>query len=243
MTVTRADLVSSLNELGSVHYHHLHPFHHLLRSGSASKLQVQAWALNRYYYQLSIPQKDAVIISRSKSPEFRRAWVQRLLDHDGSSDYVGGINEWLTLTQALQLDTLYVKSTEGVLQGCRQVVDSYISYVTDRSFVEAVATSLTELFSPSLVTDRASDMIRKYDFINSDSLVYFSKRPFRAKRDSDFVLDYIESLGLSHQLLDTVLSSVHWKCNMLWKFLDAIQAEYVDNPYPLRTYPSPCNDL
>lgn len=241
MSVNRSDLIEALNELGSRLYHHLHPFHHLLRSGSATKLQVQAWALNRYYYQLIIPQKDAVIISRSSSPDFRRAWVQRILDHDGYSDYVGGINEWLTLTGALQLDPTYVKSTQGVLQGCRSAVDSYLTFVSERSFVEAVATSLTELFASKLVKDRAADMILKYDFISAESLIYFSKRPERSIRDSEFVLNYLDSLGLSEQLLSTVLFSVEWKCSMLWQFLDALQMEYV-GPKTVSEFPQICSE-
>jgi pyrroloquinoline-quinone synthase len=227
--LTRSDLLLRLNKLGAKQYHHRHPFHKLLRSGKASKLQVQAWALNRYYYQLRIPQKDALIISRSSSTNFRRAWVQRLLEHDGTLDYMGGISEWLTLTSALDLDPDYVKSTKGVLDGCRAAVDSYLDYVRDRSFVEAVSSSLTELFAPQLIKDRSIDLIRHYDFVSSDSLVYFTKRPERAVRDSDFVIDYLESLGLTDELVQIVMRAVEWKCNMLWQFLDALHYAYVES--------------
>ena len=51
-----------------------------------SKGQVQAWALNRYYYQAMIPLKDAGLIARCDDPALRRDWRQRLVDHDGERD-------------------------------------------------------------------------------------------------------------------------------------------------------------
>ena len=75
---------ATLRDIGAKHYHHLHPFHRLLHAGGLSKPQVQAWALNRYYYQSRIPQKDATIVARLPDAADRRLWRQRLVDHDGT---------------------------------------------------------------------------------------------------------------------------------------------------------------
>ncbi len=53
------ELEAHLRDIGARRYHRLHPFHKLLHGGACSKGQVQAWALNRYYYQAMIPIKDA----------------------------------------------------------------------------------------------------------------------------------------------------------------------------------------
>ena len=62
--LTPDELEAALRDIGTRRYHRLHPFHKLLHSGRCSKGQVQAWALNRYYYQAMIPIKDASLIAR-----------------------------------------------------------------------------------------------------------------------------------------------------------------------------------
>ena len=66
-------LRAAFRQVGEERYHHRHPFHLLMHEGKLSRGQLQAWALNRYYYQSVIPIKDAIILSRSDVPEFRRA--------------------------------------------------------------------------------------------------------------------------------------------------------------------------
>ena len=53
---------------------------------------------------------------------------------------------------------------------------------------EAVASSLTELFSPNIIGERVAGMLAHYDFVSKDTLAYFSQRPPQAKRDADFAL-------------------------------------------------------
>ena len=55
--LTADELEARLRDIGARRYHRLHPFHKLLHGGKCSKGQVQAWALNRYYYQAMIPLK------------------------------------------------------------------------------------------------------------------------------------------------------------------------------------------
>ena len=144
--LTPEELEWQLRELGAKRYHRLHPFHGLLHSGKCSKGQVQAWALNRYYYQAMIPLKDASLIARADDSALRRAWRERLIDHDGSAEGEGGIERWLRLTSALGLDRDYVTSLKGLLPGTRFAVDAYVHFVREKTLLEAVASCLTELF-------------------------------------------------------------------------------------------------
>src|SRR3954471_16781360 len=149
MNLLSADeLESRLRAIGAQRYHRLHPFHHLLHGGKCTKGQVQAWALNRYYYQAMIPLKDASLIARCGDSDIRREWRRRLADHDGTQTGEGGIARWLKLTDGLGLDRNFVVSLAGILPATRFAVDAYVHFVAERSLLEAIASSLTELFSP-----------------------------------------------------------------------------------------------
>ena len=114
---TSGDLESRLRELGARRYHNLHPFHRMLHGGQCTKAQVQAWALNRYYYQAMVPLKDASLIGRCEDVALRREWRKRLEDHDGDENRPGGIERWLKLTDGLGLDRDDVISTRLVVAG------------------------------------------------------------------------------------------------------------------------------
>src|SRR5438270_677929 len=88
-----------------------------MRDGRLNRGQVQAWALNRYYYQSRIPAKDASLIARLPTSDLRREWRRRLLDHDGDAPGTGGVARWLKLAEGVGLDSAYVASTEGLLPG------------------------------------------------------------------------------------------------------------------------------
>ena len=123
-TPTATELEQRLREIGEQRYHNNHPFHKLMRDGGLSKGQVQAWALNRYYYQSRIPIKDAALMSRIVDPELRRVWSQRVVDHDGTREGQGGISKWLHLCDRLGLPSDYVLCEEGVLPATRFAVAS-----------------------------------------------------------------------------------------------------------------------
>ena len=178
-----------LRSIGKERYHDNCRFHHLLHNGLLNKGQVQAWALNRYYYQINISIKDSALMSRIKDPELRRIWIKRILDHDGRKNDEGGIERWYKLTDGLGLDRNYVKSTEGILPATRFAVDAYVNYVKDKSLLEGVTSSLTELFAPKIHKERIVGMLENYDFVNDSTMAYFKKRVDQATDDADFVLD------------------------------------------------------
>ena len=216
-----------MRDIGARRYHRLHPFHGLLHGGKCTKGQVQAWALNRYYYQAMIPVKDASLIARTTDSALRREWRSRLVDHDGEREGDGGIARWLKLTDGLGLDRDYVVSTRGILPGTRFAVEAYVHFVRDKTLLEAVASSLTELFSPVIIGERMAGMLANYPFVTKETLAYFDKRPPQARRDSDFALDYVRRHAATEEQQAQVLAALEFKCDVLWSQLDALYHAYV----------------
>jgi coenzyme PQQ biosynthesis protein C len=220
-------LEEALRAIGAARYHDKHPFHRRLHSGGCSRGEVQAWALNRYCYQAHIPQKDAAILARIEDPALRRAWRQRLVDHDGDREGEGGIARWLALTDALGLDRAEVMAMRGVLPGTRFAVGAYVGFVRDRSLLEAIASSLTELFSPQVIQDRVQGMLANYDFVTRDTLAYFTARPEQARRDVDVALAHVKTHARTPETQAAVLAALSFKCDVLWAMLDALEHAYV----------------
>jgi pyrroloquinoline-quinone synthase len=220
-------LEAALRHIGATRYHNLHPFHRLLHGGQLNLGQVQAWALNRYYYQSRIPAKDAALLSRLPTSELRRAWRCRIEDHDGTAPGTGGIERWLKLAVGVGLDRDYVESTAGLLPGTRFAVDAYVNFVRERSILEAIASSLTELFSPTIISERVSGMLRNYDFITAETLAYFTPRLTQAPRDSDFALAYVRQHARALEEQQAALAALRFKCDVLWSQLDALYLAYV----------------
>ncbi len=225
-------LEAALRDIGARRYHIHHPFHKRLHGGDLTRGQVQAWALNRYYYQSQIPIKDAVMISRLPTADLRREWRRRLIDHDGVESGGGGIERWLKLAEGVGLDRAYVESTAGILPATRFAVDAYVHWVRDRSVLEAVASSLTELFSPTIIAERVSGMLANYAWITAETLAYFTPRLTQAPDDSRFALAYVKAHATTAQQQRAVLDSLIFKCDVLWSQLDALYLAYVDPRLP-----------
>lgn len=226
-SLSPAELEARLREIGARRYHNLHPFHRMLHSGRCTRGQVQAWALNRYYYQAMIPIKDASLIARCDDSTIRREWRKRLEDHDGSEPGLGGIERWLKLTDGLGLDREEVISTRLLLPGTRFAVDAYVHFVRERSLLEAIASALTELFSPQIITERLEGMLAHYDYITPQTMAYFQKRPPQAQRDADYVLGYVKTHARTPEQQQAVLDALSFKCGVLWAMLDALHHAYV----------------
>jgi pyrroloquinoline-quinone synthase len=226
------ELERRLRAIGAERYHILHPFHHLLHDGRLNKGQVQAWALNRYYYQARIPAKDASLLARLPTPDLRREWRRRLVDHDGDGTHPGGVERWLRLTDGLGLDRELVVSLRGLLPATRHAVDAYVHFVRDRSVLEAVASSLTEMFSPDIISQRVSGMLRNYDFVSEATLAYFTPRLTQAPQDVAFALDYVKREARTRAMQEQVMDALRFKCDLLWAQLDALHFAYVEPALP-----------
>jgi pyrroloquinoline-quinone synthase len=222
-----ASLEAALRAIGAERYHILHPFHRLLHDGKLTRGQVQAWALNRYYYQNQIPVKDAHLLARLPTSELRREWRRRIEDHDGDGTKPGGIERWVKLAEGVGLDRTMVESTDAILPTTRFAVDAYVHFVRDRTVLEAVASSLTELFSPTIIAERVSGMLAHYDFITPDTLSYFTPRLTQAPQDSDFALAYVKARADTAEQQQAVLAALRFKCDVLWSQLDGLYLAYV----------------
>ena len=223
-----AGLEAALRRIGAERYHDRHPFHAMLHGGRLNRGQVQAWALNRYYYQCRIPAKDASLVARLPTSDLRREWRRRLEDHDGSAPGTGGVARWLRLAEGVGLDAAYVASTEGILPATRFAVDAYVAFVRDRSILEAIASSLTEMFSPAIIAQRVQGMLANYDFVDAATLAYFTPRLTQAPRDVDFALCYVREHARTAEQQELVLAALRFKCDVLWSQLDALHFAYVE---------------
>lgn len=230
--MSAAELEAALRAVGASRYHNLHRFHRRLHGGQCRKAEVQAWALNRYFYQSMIPIKDATILSRMGEAGLRREWRKRIEDHDGLRDGDGGIERWLKLTDSLGFSREYVASTQGILPATRFAVEAYVHFCAGRSLMEAIASSLTELFSPQIIADRVSGMLAHYDYVTPDTLAYFSARPTQARRDSDFALAYVLEHAVTAADQRKAVAALEFKCDVLWTQLDALWGAYVDGAPP-----------
>ena len=222
-----AEFEARFRAIGAERYHNLHPFHRLLHNGKLNKGQVQAWALNRYIYQSRIPIKDAIIVSRLPTPELRATWRVRIEDHDGTDGSDGGIARWLKLTGGLGLDRALVTSERAALPATIFAADAYVHFTRDKTVLEAVASSLTELFAPTIIAERVEGMLASYDFVTKETLSYFGKRMTQAPRDADFALNYCLEHARTREDQQRCLDALTFKCNVLWSMLDALHHAYV----------------
>lgn len=216
------EFTGQLREVGRKNYHDKHPFHRLMNDGQLDREQLRVWAANRFYYQKNIPIKDAILMSRCPVRDVRRKWVQRILDHDGAGDDPGGIEKWLRLGEAIGVARDKLENDELLLPGVRYSVDAYVNLVATRPWIEAVASSLTELFAPALMAERLAAFEKHYTWIDSQALAYFRGRLSQAPRDSEHGLSLVLTYCQSREQQDAAVAALEFKCDLLWAQLDTI---------------------
>jgi pyrroloquinoline-quinone synthase len=218
----RDSFLERLRTEGSARYHHRHPFNMRMHTGALTRDELQRWVLNRYYYQTRIPIKDAIILSKSEDPAFRRAWVRRVADHDGANDSEGGLFEWLLLARAVGLDPSQVRSCERVLPAVRFACDAYVQLVRERPLLEAVASSLTEHFAPDIMRTRIAAWEEHYPWVDAGALAYFRSRVPRAARDAEEAVAFVCLHADTRDKQDACVRALLDKCAILWAMLDAV---------------------
>jgi pyrroloquinoline-quinone synthase len=204
-------------------YHNLHPFHLRMDAGELTREDLQRWVTNRFYYQKCIPLKDAAIMSNCPEVDVRRHWIERILDHDGTAEGGGGIESWLALGEALGVPRDELESERGVLPGVRYAVDAYVNFARRRPWIEAVASSLTELFGPAAIRVRLDALERHYDWIDPAGLQYFRTRLVKAPRDAEYALGLVVARCRTREQQDAAVSALRFKTEVLWAQLDAIE--------------------
>jgi pyrroloquinoline-quinone synthase len=212
----------------SQRYHSRHTFHAEMNAGRLSRRQIRGWVANRFYYQENIPRKDASILANCPDREVRRRWIRRIHDHDGATDGEGGIEAWLRLGEAAGLTREEMWDQRHVVPGVRFAVDAYVTFARTRPWVEAVASSLTELFAPDLMAERLAAFERFYTWIDPAGLAYFRARITQAPRDSEHALEVVTEHCRTPDEQARAVAALSFKSDVLWSMLDAIDRAYPD---------------
>jgi pyrroloquinoline-quinone synthase len=228
LTATETESFVAALRAQSQRYHDQHPFHRRMNEGMLSRQQIQGWVANRFYYQENIPRKDAAIIANCPDRDVRRHWVQRIIDHDGAAEGEGGIEAWLRLAEAAGLTREEVWDERHVVPGVRFAVDAYVNFARTRPWVEAVASSLTELFAPDLMAERLAAFERYYPWVDPAGLTYFGARLTQAPRDSRHALRVVTERCRTPDEQAAAVAALSFKCDVLWSMLDAIDRAYAD---------------
>jgi pyrroloquinoline-quinone synthase len=224
--LSRDAFLDRLRTEGARRYHDHHSFHVAMHAGTLTREQLQAWVLNRYYYQTRIPIKDALILAKSEDPDFRRLWIHRIHDHDGMKANEGGLALWLLLAEGVGLDRQRVASTCDVLPGVRFACDAYVQLVRERSLLEAVASSLTEFFAPDIMSRRIVAWEKHYPWVSSEVLAYFRSRVTRARMDSEEAVEYVVRHARTRELQEACVDALIRKTEILWHLLDCVAVAY-----------------
>ena len=226
--LSKDEFTRRLRAIGEQAYHDKHPYHVLMHEGKLTRQQLQAWIANRFYYQVLIPKKDATIMAKADDPAFRREWIHRITDHDGTAENpAGGIHKWLVLAEAAGMRREEVESLQHVLPGVRFAVDGYLTFVQTHSLLEAVASSLTELFAPGIHAIRLPVFAEHYPWVDPKGVEYFKMRLTQAPRDAEFGLAYVVEHCTTRELQEKAITAVITKCHILWSLVDALYFAYI----------------
>lgn len=226
--LSNEEFTQRLKDVGARRYHDKHPFHVRMHEGKLTPEQLRAWVANRFYYQKNIPVKDALILSKLPSREDRRRWLQRIIDHDGREGGEGGIEAWIRLGEAAGIPREEMLDERHVLPAVRFAVDAYVNFCRLRPWPEAVASSLTELFAPDLVSRRIVIFEQLYPWIKPEGLAYFRNRLHQAPRDADHGLEIVLRECRDRRDQDAAIAALSFKCDVLWALLDALSLAYPD---------------
>lgn len=214
-------------------YHIHHRFNQRLNLGELQPFQVRAWVANRFYYQLSIPRKDAAVMANCDDRAERRRWILRILDHDGHGDFegehAGGIEAWARLGEAVGLAPTDLWSHRYVQPGVRFAVDAYVNFARQQPWQEAAISSLTEMFAPKIHADRLAGWPTLYPWIDPLGLAYFKTRIPLATRDVEHGLEVARSWCNTRVRQERALSILRFKLDILWSMLDAIERGFPDD--------------
>ncbi len=228
---TRAEFEAQLRAKEK-YYHINHDFHILMNEGGLDKEAVQGWVANRFYYQTTIPVKDAAIMANCSDRDTRRLWVQRIIDHDGVEGEDGGIEAWLQLAEAVGLSRAETLSYEHVLPGVKFAIDAYLNFARRATWQEAASSSLTELFAPKIHQKRLDNWPEIYPWIDKNGYAYFRKRLTEARRDVEHGLQITLDHFKTRSQQEHALGLLQFKLDILWSMLDSMWMAYIEKKPP-----------
>jgi len=229
-SLSQSGLEERLRAVGHERYHDKHPFNQRMHAGELTRAEVQDWARNRFYYQICLPGKDALIVAKLPTREDRREWLQRIIDQDGRHGGEGGIESWVRLGEAVGVSRVELFDDRTVLPGVRFAVDAYVNFCRLRPWLEAVAASLTELFTPDLLSRRIAAMEAHYPWVDPEGMDYFRGRLTQQPRDVGHGLGLVLEHARTSQEQDSCVRALEFKCDVLWALLDAIESAHLGDP-------------
>ena len=138
----------------------------------------------------------------------------------------GGIEAWLRLGEACGISRDELFDNRHLLPGVRFAVDAYVNFARSQPWPIAIASSLTELFAPDLMTARLAAFEKFYQWIDPRGLDYFRRRVTQARRDSDEALAITLEYCNTPELQRDAVPALEFKCDVLWSMLDAIHHGY-----------------
>lgn len=203
-------------------YHLEHPLEARIAEGKMTKDDLVLWVSNRFYYQAAIPRKDAAILANCPDREFRRRWIQRIVDHDGKPGEDGGIEAWLELGEGIGAKRDDMLAFKHVLPGVRFAVDAYVNFARQAPWQDAVCSSLTELFAGEAHRRRLEAFPKHYAYVPSESLAYFRNRLGQASRDVDHGLTVTLGHFVTRPEQERALGILQFKLDVLWAMAEAI---------------------
>lgn len=220
---SRDEFARRLRSVLERRYHHLHPFNQRMHRGELSRDELRLWVANRFYYQINIPVKDALILANCPEREVRQQWIQRIVDHDGRPGEEGGIEAWLRLGEAMGVPRADLVAQRLLLPGVRFAVDAYVEFCRSKPWLEAVAASLTEMFAPLIVKERLAAILGHYPWVDPDGLQYFKNRLTQAPRDAEYALGLVTARFEDRAGQERAVTALEFKCDVLWSLLDAVE--------------------
>ncbi len=223
---SREEFIFCLRAVGDERYHDKHPFHVRMHNGELSPDELRGWILNRFYYQKNIPVKDALVLAKLPTREDRRKWLQRIIDHDGRQGDEGGIEAWLRLGEAAGMSRELMLYDANTLPAARFAVDAYVNFCRLMPWRQAVASSLTEMFAPTLVGKRIGVIEQHYPWVKREGLEYFRRRMEQAPRDAEHALELVITSARGREDQEKAVAALRFKCDMLWALLDAVEHAY-----------------
>jgi pyrroloquinoline-quinone synthase len=221
-----AGLEARLRRVLDERYHHRHPFNVRMHEGRLTQGELRTWVRNRFYYQTRIPIKDGLILAKSGDPSFRRGWVRRIHDHDGTEEVAGGLELWLRLAVAVGLDRADVAGLARVLPGVRDACDDYVRFVESNGLLASVASSLTELAAGEIMKVRLAAFEKHYRWVEPEGLAYFLGRTRQAPADAAEGMAFVLAHARGEEDQERCVAALERKCEILWRLLDAIEAAH-----------------
>jgi pyrroloquinoline-quinone synthase len=103
-----------------------------------------------------------------------------------------------------------------------------VRFVREKTLLEAVAASLTELFAPKIHANRIEGLLKNYDFADDSSLAYFRNRLKEAPKDVAFGLAWVLDHADTAEKQDAAAKALIFKTDVLWSQLDALWGAYVE---------------